>query len=336
MSQQVAVVGCGYWGPNLIRNFMLSENVEKIHCFDKDRARMETMRRRFPGTASSRDFDSILKNDSISVVAIATPVSTHFRLTKAALSAGKHVLVEKPLTDNSRHAEELIEIAEKKGVILMVDHTYLFTSAVRKIKELVDTGELGKLIYYDSTRVNLGIFRDVNVLWDLAVHDLSIIDNLFQAKPVSVACTGNRLEPFQQESIAFTTLNMDDGSLAHINVSWISPVKIRLTLIGGTERMVVFDDMEASEKVKVYDKGVEVPDDPEEIYHARVQYREGDMFAPRLVNEEALNVECRYLIESIERGVRPFNDGESGLRVIKVLEAATKSMLAGGTSVKVT
>jgi predicted dehydrogenase len=335
MKHTIAVVGCGYWGPNLIRNFLHLDNVESVYCLDTDPERMKIVQSRFKDVNGAENFDSLLVDDSIIVVAIATPVSTHFQLAKRALEAGKHVLVEKPLTGNSREAAKLVEIAEKSGSVLMVDHTYLFTGAVRKIRELVDKNTLGNLVYYDSTRINLGIFRDVNVLWDLATHDLSIIDNLFDSKMLSVSCTGNKLESYNHESIAFATINMDNGAVAHINVSWIAPVKIRLTLIGGTEKMLVYDDTLTSEKVKVYDKGVNILEDPEEIYRTRVQYRIGDMYAPKIENVEALHLECRYLLECIDNNMRPINDGVSGFRVVRVLEAATESMRKGGAQVPI-
>lgn len=327
----VAVVGCGYWGPNLIRNFSNLLAVDAVHCVDVNPKRLDAMQRSFPGIHCHEDVEEVLRNDNVSIVAVATPCATHYEISKKALKAGKHVFVEKPFTQRVSEAEELIELAEEQNLLIMVDHTFLFTGAVRKIKELMDKEALGELIYYDSTRINLGLFqRDVNVIWDLSVHDFSILDYLFKHKAVSISCMGKKLKPFKHESIAFVTINLENGAIAHCNVSWMSPVKIRRVVLGGTEKMLLFDDTLTSEKVKVYDKSVKILEDPEEIYNELVQYRTGDMYAPKINGQEALALECEYFLDCIERNERPFNDGESGLRVVKLLEASQRSLENGG------
>ncbi len=335
MLHNVAVTGCGYWGPNLVRNFNQMKDVDWVHCVDLIPERLDKLQTLHTGIICHTSYDDVLKDDDVTIVAIATPLSTHYLLAKKALEAGKHVLIEKPMTSSLREAEELVELAEKKNLVLMVDHTYLFTQALIKIKELIDEDRLGELVYFDSNRINLGLFQhDSNVVWDLATHDISIIDRLFKSKPVKVNCSGARIEPFEHESIAYLSILMDDGSLAHISVNWMSPVKMRQILIGGTKRMLVFDDVAPSEKVKIYDKGVEFYEDPNEIYKILVQYRVGDMHAPKIGSEEALAVECRYLLDCVDNGKKPFNDGESGVRVIRMLEAAQKSIELDGATVK--
>jgi predicted dehydrogenase len=331
----VAVIGCGYWGPNLVRNFHQMRDVDWVHCVDVVPERLDRVQMSFAGVICHQTLDDVLKDDEITVVAIATPLSSHFELAKAVLTAGKHVMIEKPMTSTVREAEELIELAEKKNLIIMVDHTYLFTPALIKIKEMVDEGHLGELIYFDSNRINLGMFQhDSNVIWDLASHDLSIIDRLFKSRPVKVNCTGAKIPPFEHESIAYLSLIMDGGAIAHISVNWMSPVKVRQILIGGTKRMLSFNDVLPSEKVRVYDKGVEFYEDPNEIYNILVQYRVGDMRAPKLGSQEPLAMECQYLLDCIDDGRKPFNDGASGLRVVRLLEAAQRSLESDGATIR--
>ncbi|HUX08734.1 MAG TPA: Gfo/Idh/MocA family oxidoreductase [Acidobacteriota bacterium] len=335
MLHNVAVVGCGYWGPNLVRNFHQLKSVDWVHCVDLIPERLDKIQMSVTGVICHTSFDEVLKDDDVTVVAIATPLAMHYKLAKAALQAGKHVLIEKPMAPSLREAEELVELADKKKLILMVDHTFLFTQALIKIKEMIDEGHLGELVYFDSNRINLGLFQhDSNVVWDLATHDISIIDRLFKSKPVKINCTGTKVAPFEHESIAYLSILMDDGSLAHISVNWMSPVKVRQILIGGTKRMLVFDDVLPSEKVKVYDKGVEFYEDPNEIYKILVQYRVGDMHAPKIGSEEALALECQYLLDCVDKGQKPFNDGVSGARVVAMLEAAQKSLELDGATVR--
>lgn len=276
----------------------------------------------------------MLRHPYLDAVAVATPVSSHFELALMALQAGKHVLVEKPFTATVAQAERLVEEAERRGLTLMVDHTFIYTSAVRKIKELIDKGTLGTLYYYDSVRVNLGLFQnDVNVLWDLAVHDLSIMDYLVAQQPTMVAATGMAHVPGKPENMAYLTCYFPGSLIAHFHVNWMAPVKIRQTLIGGSEKMIVYDDIEMSEKVKVYDKGIIVSESEDAVYQRHVGYRTGDMWAPRLDNIEALKTEAEHFIDCVRNGQRPLSDGYAGLRVIRVLEAATRSMANHGQPV---
>jgi predicted dehydrogenase len=276
----------------------------------------------------------VLTSPDIDAVAVITPVWTHFELAKAALCNGKHVFVEKPFTSTAAQAEELIELAARKNLTVMVDHTFLFTGAVRKIRQLIHDGTLGKLYYYDSTRVNLGLFQhDVNVIWDLAPHDLSIMDYLIDSKPDCLVATGQTHLNGHQD-VAYITVYFNDNMIAHFNVNWLSPVKVRTTLLGGEKRMVVWNDLEADEKIKIYDKGVEIKNG-QGVYDLLVSYRSGDMWAPRVEQTEALAAESRYFIECINKGETPFNDGIAGLRVVKLLEAADRSLAEKGAAVRI-
>ena len=285
--------------------------------------------RAYPGIHVTADISEVMSSPQIDAVAVVTPVWTHYALAKAALENGKHVFVEKPFTSNTAQGEELIALGRQNNLKIMVDHTFLFTGAVKKIRQLLDEGSLGKLYYYDSTRVNLGLFQhDVNVLWDLAVHDLSIMDHLIKASPEAIVATGQtHLNGY--EDVAFMTLYFPDKVIAHINVNWLSPVKVRTTLIGGEKRMLVWNDLEADEKVKVYDKGVDITN-REGLYELLVNYRSGDMWAPQLEQVEALRKELSYFVDCIVSGQEPFNDGCAGLRVVKMLEAASESLRERG------
>jgi len=286
----------------------------------------------YPGIHITPDAADVISSAKIDAIAVITPVWTHYELAKAALENGKHVFVEKPFTSNVEQGEELINLAQRRNLKIMVDHTFLFTGAVKKIWQLLDEGTLGKLYYYDSTRVNLGLFQhDINVLWDLAPHDLSIMDYLIRASPEAIVATGQKhLNGY--EDVAFMTLYFPEKIIAHINVNWLSPVKVRTTLIGGERRMLVWNDLEADEKVKVYDKGVKITN-REGVYELLVNYRTGDMWAPQLEQVEALRQELSYFVECISNGREPFNDGCAGLRVIKMLEAASESLSKRGTLV---
>lgn len=332
----IAVVGCGYWGPNLIRNFLSTPGVALAAVCDKDPARLAAIQQRFPGLSVTTDYESLLSAPGIDAVAIATPVSTHHMLAKRALEAGKDVMVEKPLTANVRDAEELLALAEKKGRVLMVDHTFAYTSAVRRIKSMVDGGDLGKLLYYDSVRINLGLFQhDVNVLWDLAVHDLAIMDYALGRVPHTVSATGLAHLPGQQEDVAYLTCFFDDGLIAHFHLNWLSPLKIRRTIIGGDNKMIVFDDLEPSEKLRIYDRGASLsPNNHESLHRVFVDYRMGDMWAPHLEQDEALRVETTHFAECIASRCQPETGGQAGLRVVRILEAADKSMSLRGHPVE--
>lgn len=330
---RVGVVGYGYWGPNLARNVRECAETELVAIADPLPARRADAERRFPGVRTVDGLDALLSMD-LDAVAIATPVATHAPLTLAALRAGKHVLVEKPLASSVAEAEMMVAEAERRGLILMVDHTFVYTPAVRRIRQLIDDGEIGDIYYYDSVRINLGLFQhDVNVLWDLAVHDLSIMDYVLGRHPTAVSATGMSHVPGKPEDVAYLTMFFEGTLLGHVHTSWLAPVKVRRTLIGGSRRMIVFDDLEASEKIKVYDRGISVDPSPEDRYQVLVGYRAGDMWAPHLPVAEALQFEVRHFAECITRGVKPLTDGAAGLRVVRLLEAATASLASRGLSV---
>ena len=331
----VGVIGYGYWGPNLVRNFVETPGSEVIAVSDLNPQRLAQIESRYPMIQTTRDYRALLENPRIDAVAVATPVSSHFPLALEALRAGKHVLVEKPLAATTSQARRLIAEAAANERVLMVDHTFVYTGAVRKIKELVDGGQLGRLYYYDATRINLGLFQhDVDVLWDLAVHDLSIMDFILGRLPNRVAATGVAHIPGKPVNIAYLTCFWDDGLIAHIHANWLAPVKLRRTLIGGDRKMIVYDDLEPSEKVKIYDKGVTVTNSSEGIYQMLVSYRTGDMWAPQLSSVEGLRSEVLHFLDCIASGARPISDGQAGLRVLRVLEAASQSLAQGGCPVQ--
>jgi predicted dehydrogenase len=326
------VIGFGYWGPNVVRNLASLEGTRVLAIADKSATARKRAQKAYPGVTITSDASEVITSTQIDAVAIVSPVWTHYELTKAALENGKHVFVEKPFTSNAAQGEELINLAQQKNLRIMVDHTFLFTGAVTKICQLLGEGTLGKLYYYDSTRVNLGLFQhDINVLWDLAPHDLSIMDYLIKASPEAVVATG-QTHLNGHEDVAFMTLYFPEKVIAHINVNWLSPVKVRTTLIGGEKRMLVWNDLEADEKVKVYDKGVKITN-REGVYDLLVNYRSGDMWAPQLEQVEALHQELSYFVECVSSGKEPFNDGCAGLRVVKMLEAASESLSKRGSLV---
>ncbi len=331
---KVGVIGYGYWGPNVARNFNLPGVSQVIAIADKSEKSQRRAQEAFPHVKVVGDAQEILNNTEIDVVAVVTPVWTHFELAKAALNHGKHVFVEKPFTASVAQAEELIELAARKRLQIMVDHTFLFTGAVRKIRQLVDEGTLGNLFYYDSMRVNLGLFQhDINVIWDLAPHDLSIMDYVIQKEPEAMVATGEK-HLNNLVDIAFLTIYFPGNVVAHINVNWLSPVKVRTTLIGGEKKMVVWNDLEADEKIKIYDKGVSVKNG-EGMYNLLVSYRSGDMWAPKVEQTEALKAEVNHFVDCITAGRAPINDGIAGLRVVRLLEAAEKSLQARGKLVEI-
>jgi predicted dehydrogenase len=331
---RIGVIGYGYWGPNVVRNLQALDSAQVVSVCDKHPAAQKRARRGYPNVQVVSDANEILRSPDFDAVAIVTPVWTHFDLAKAALQNGKHVFLEKPLTSNAAQAEELIELAERKNLKIMVDHTFLFTGAVKKIRQLVDQGELGDLYYYDSTRVNLGLFQhDIDVIWDLAPHDLAIMDYLICKEPEAVVATG-QAHLNSHADIAFITVYFPQNTIAHINVNWLSPVKVRTTLIGGEKKMLVWNDLEADEKVKVYDKGVQITS-REGVYELLVSYRSGDMWSPKVEQTEALKTELQYFLDCIEGNKSPTNDGAAGLRVIRLLEAAGKSLKLRGETVLV-
>ena len=326
------VIGYGYWGPNVVRNLHSLEGSRLISICDQSSGALKRAKQLYPHVGLTKDSAEILGSSEIDAVAIVTPVWTHYELAKRALENGKHVFIEKPITSTVEQAEDLIELAERKNLHIMVDHTFLFTGAVRKIRQLIDEGTLGDLYYYDSTRVNLGLFQhDINVVWDLAPHDLSIMDHVIRARPEAIVATGEcHLNGFVD--VAFITVYFPQSIIAHINVNWLSPVKVRTTLIGGEKKMLVWNDLEADEKIKVYDKGVQMTS-KQGVYDLLVSYRTGDMWSPKVEQAEALKVELGHFRDCILNGKRPSNDGIAGLRVVKMLEAADKSIKEKGKAI---
>ncbi len=330
---RVGVIGYGYWGPNIVRNFDLQEHSRVTVVCDSRPEALAKVAKAHPRMEVTTDFAGVIRSPHIDVIAVVTPVCSHYELAKAALLNGKHIFVEKPFTASVAQAAELVEIAERKNLKIMVDHTFLFTGAVRKIRQLIDQGVLGELYYYDSTRVNLGLFQhDVNVVWDLAPHDLSIMDYLIESKPEAIVATGqNHVNGV--EDVAYLTVYYPNKVIAHVNVNWLSPVKVRTTLVGGEKKMLVWNDLEADEKIKVYDKGVQMKT-REGVYDMLVSYRCGDMWAPQIEQTEALKLELEYFLECIATGKSPINDGHAGLRIVKMLEAADESIKKRGNIVQ--
>jgi predicted dehydrogenase len=325
----VGVIGYGYWGPNVVRNLHRLESCQVAAICDGNPVALQRARKVYPGLELTMNSSELLTSTQIDAVAVVTPVWTHFELAKSALQNGKHVFVEKPFTSTLQQAEELIELADRNKLKIMVDHTFLFTGAVRKIRQLVDDGTLGDIYYYDSTRVNLGLFQhDVNVVWDLAPHDLSIMDYIIREKPEAVVATGGK-HVNGLADVAFITVYFSCNVIAHVNVNWLSPVKVRTTLIGGEKKMLVWNDLEADEKIKVYDKGVQITNG-KGVYELLVSYRSGDVWAPRVEQTEALKVELEYFIDCVLNDRTPINDGPAGLRVVKILEAADRSLMERG------
>lgn len=330
----IGIIGYGYWGPNLVRNFAETPGAAVGAVADLDPAKLELVKRRYPGVTTTANFHDLLRDASIDAIAVATPVNTHFELGMAALRAGKHLWLEKPMAETALQARKLIDEAERRKLVLIVDHTFIYTGAVRKMAEIIRSGELGRVYYYDSIRVNLGLFqRDVSVISDLAVHDFSILDYLLGEHPAAVSASGTNHFPGTPENLAYITLFYDSGTIAHANVSWLAPVKVRQILVGGSKKMITYDDLEPSEKIKVYDKGISFTDDPEQIHEMRVGYRTGDMWAPKLAVTEALRVEGEHFVQCIEHGKVPETDGRLGLRVVELIEAATSSMRGKGETV---
>ena len=332
----IGIIGYGYWGPNLLRNFAETPGARVAAVADLDKAKLELVERRFPLVKTTTNFQDLLADSAIDAIAIATPVGTHFELGMASLRAGKHLWLEKPMAESSFQARKLNDEAARRKRVLFVDHTFIYTGAIRKMGEIIKSGDLGRMYYYDSIRVNLGLFqRDVNVISDLAVHDFSILEYLLGEHPVAVSAGGINHFPGTPENLAYITLFYDSGMIAHANVSWLAPVKVRQILVGGSKKMIIYDDLEPSEKVKVYDKGVSFTDDPKQIHEMRVGYRTGDMWAPRLAVTEALRVASEHFVDCVQQGKAPETDGRLGLRVVELIEAATSSMRGRGETVYV-
>jgi len=338
----IGVIGYGYWGPNLVRNIVENPGASIVAVSDLRQERLNLVQARYPGVKTTRDYRELFTDPAVDAVIIATPVSTHFELALQALQAGKHVLLEKPMVETVDDGFRLIDEAARRQLILMVDHTFIYTGAVRKIKEIIAGGLLGPIYYYDSVRINLGIFQhDINVLWDLAVHDLAIMDYLLDVRPSVVTAVGIK-HVAQKEDIAYLTCLFDHSIIAHIHVNWLAPVKVRRTLIAGGEQMVVYDDLETSEKVKVYNKGVTLNNNGSNgknngsngVYEMMVDYRTGDMWAPKLSTTEALYTEISHFMECIEQNKQPITNGEIGLRVVRILEAANRSIEQQGQPIE--
>lgn len=331
---RIGVLGYGYWGPNIVRNFHGQEKSRVVTVCDQSPKALQRVRQSYPDMRVTSDCEELIRAADIDAIAVITPVGTHYQLAKAALQNGKHVFVEKPFTCTSAEGEELIELADRQNLKIMVDHTFLFTGAVKRMRQFIDDGTLGDLYYYDSTRVNLGLVQhDVNVIWDLAPHDLSIMNYLIKEKPEALVATGER-HVNHVADVAYLTLYYPRNIIAHVNVNWLSPVKVRMTLIGGEKKMLVWNDLEADEKIKIYDKGVHTSSG-EGAYKLLVGYRSGDMWAPRIEQLEALRVEAAYFVDCILNDKPPLNDGAAGLEVVKILEAADKSLQEKGKLVRI-
>jgi len=333
---KIAVIGCGYWGPNLVRNFVQSNQVRELICCDLDQKRLDHMKNLYPSVKVLSDYKELLKMPDLDGVAIATPVKTHHPIAKEFLDQGKHVFIEKPMTHSYDTALELVKLAEEKQKVLMVGHTFEYTAAVNKIKEIVDNGELGKVLYISCIRVNLGLFQpDINVVWDLAPHDISIILYILGESPVSINSQGKAHFKPGIEDVATTTLNFKNGVIAFIHNSWLDPNKVRQTTIVGTKKMLVYNDIESQEKIKIFDKGVEVPPYYDTFAEFHLSYRYGDIHSPRIEDYEPVKKECDHFLGCVQKGICPLSDGYSGLRVVSILEAANKSLNLSGKSVHI-
>ena len=332
---KIGLVGYGYWGINLLRNFMNTKNATVAMVCDPRPERLAIAQKNYPQVAVTHDFEDLLKNPQIDAVVLATPVFSHYPLAKKALLAGKHVLVEKPFTASVAQAEELIELAAQRKLTIMIDHTFLYTGSVQKIKALCDAGEIGKLQYFDSTRINLGLFQtDVNVIWDLAPHDISILFHLFDEKPISVSATGKAHAINKIENIAYLTLHYQSDFIAHFSCSWISPLKVRRILIGGDQRMVIYDDVEPTEKIKIYDTTYQLNNTEEEKHKMLIDYRVGDIYLPKVPQKEALAEMAADFVNAISTNQKPLVDGQKGLEVVRVLEAAEASIKQNGKEIR--
>ncbi len=332
----IGVIGYGYWGPNLVRNFAEVPGARVAAVSDLDEEKLALVKRRFPATSVTTNYRDLLDDASIDAIVIATPVHTHYKLALEALRAGKHVWVEKPMTETVAQAAELVAEAHARNRVLMVDHTFVYTGAVMKMREVIASGDLGRVYYYDSSRVNLGLFqRDVSVISDLAVHDFSILDYLLGEHPIAVSASGTNHFPGTPENLAYVTLFYESGTIAHTNVSWLAPVKVRRILLGGSKKMISYDDLEPSEKIKIYDKGVSFTDDPQKIREMRIGYRTGDMWAPKLAVTEALRTEGEHFVECIGKGTEPITSGAMGQRVVELIAAANESMRCRGATVDI-
>jgi predicted dehydrogenase len=332
---RVAIIGCGYWGQNLVRNFSELDEVELAAVSDFDLNALARIKRRHPTVGLRHNYHDVISDPRIDAVVIATPVSTHYPFARQALLAGKHVLVEKPLATSTEHVLNLIELAERHNRTLMVDHTFLYTAAVRRMRSLIDSGEVGDILYFDSVRISLGLVQsDINVIWDLAPHDFAIMDYLCDSKPVAISATGMKHLNCPFEDIAYVTAHFEGSMIAHFHLNWLAPVKVRRTLVGGSKKMIVYDDMEPTEKIKIYDKGISMNHDPERRERMLAGYRNGDMLAPNLDAGEALRLMAREFVNAIAEKRAPISDGHAGYRVVRLLQAAQQSMERSGRPVE--
>jgi predicted dehydrogenase len=326
---KVGLIGYGYWGPNLIRNLSKVKDCRVVAVADQRLERLEAVQQLYPGISVTTTARELVESDSIDAVAIATPISTHFDLAKACLNHDKHVLIEKPITRTSAQARDLICLAKARGKVLMVDHTFVYSGAVKKLREIISSGELGEIYYYDSVRLNLGLFQpDVNVLWDLAPHDFSLLTHLLGKEPIRVTASGSspvRWHGWKRESIAYVTVELEEDLIAHFHLNWLSPVKLRRTLIGGSRKMVVYDHLDLDHQIKIFDKGIDLSEG-QDRYKVLVQYRMGDLLVPKIDQTEALEAVCKHFVNCIQTGETPITDGYAGLRVVELLEAAEQSL----------
>lgn len=333
---RVGVIGCGYWGPNLLRNFSQLKGSEVIICADLDANRLEHMKVLYPHLETTTDYTTLFARDDLDAIVVATPPATHRELTLSALHAGKHVFVEKPLALSTADGAAMILAAEQRGLTLMVGHTFVYTAAVNKIKEVIDSGELGDVHYISTTRVNLGIFQeDINVVWDLAPHDISILNYILDAMPLSVATQANSYIRKTVEDVAFMTVRYPGEVMAHVHVSWLNPNKIRSTTVVGSKKMLVYDDISSLEKIRIYDKGVTVLPHYDTFGEFQLSYRFGDIFIPKLDDSEPLKVACQHFIDCIENGTTPRSSGSQGLDVVRVLEATIASITEDGRKIDI-
>ena len=331
------MIGFGYWGPNFVRNFFVPGRSQVVAICDLDPTKTGLAAERYPGVRSTNNAIEAIQSADVDAVIIATPARSHFELALAALRAQKHVLISKPMTETSQQAMQLIEEAERRHLILLVDHTFVYTSAVQQMAKIIQAGEIGSLYYYDSIRTNLGRFQpDVSVLWDLALHDLSILDHVLEARPLAISVIGSSHVQGSPESLAFITLFMPQGAIAHINVNWLAPVKLRQTIIAGSNKMIAYDELHPSEKLRIYDRGISLADSTGEALERRVGYRLGDMTSPLLPSREALANEAEHFLDCIEAGADPISGGTAGLRLIELLEHGTTSMRQQGRPVELT
>jgi len=333
---KVAIIGYGYWGPNVFRNFNELNKVLITYCCDLDTEKLKIVKQKYPTVETTTDYEEILNSENVDAVVIATPVSTHYSLAKKALKSGKHVWIEKPMTEKSKEAKELISLAKRKKRILFVDHVFIYTQPVIAIKKFIDTGKLGDIYFFDSVRINLGLFQpDTNVIWDLAPHDISIMCYLLGKLPQSVSVFANSHIVSNVEDTAYLSFKFRNGVSAHVHVSWLSPVKIRRSIIAGSNKMIVYDDLESAESVKIYDRGITRDGKVSLSSTMGYQYRTGDILVPAIEIKEALHTAAKHFVDCIQNNTDPITNGEEGLKIVNILEAVDLSAKKNGKFVKI-